>query len=87
MKTIYKYVLRRSEIDVKMPIGANILSVGGFNGELCVWAEVDTELPLESVVFEVYATGDHVQGHIEGFIGTALFEKQGLVFHVYKSVW
>jgi hypothetical protein len=86
MQTIYKYILRASDENIAMPIGAKIVSVGVYSDELCLWAEVDTTAMTELVVFDVYHTGIEITPNKREFIGTAISDKFELVFHVYKRI-
>lgn len=100
MKTIYKYLLEPNGV-IKMPRGAEVLSVGEQHGWMCVWALVDTEAPIESRRFATVGTGheidlrDDAGGQIcmtlskRYFIGTVHFSgPTPLVFHIFDlGVW
>jgi hypothetical protein len=87
---IFKYPLTPpraaiSPFDVEMPKGAHVLSVGvQGDDEMVAWALVDPD--AEKVVrrFAVYPTGlVEVSPHPGRFIGTVMFERGRLVFHVF----
>lgn len=43
-KTIYKYPLDVTDVqEIKLPVGAEILTVQAQNGTLCLWALVDPQ--------------------------------------------
>ncbi|WP_299078016.1 hypothetical protein [uncultured Paraglaciecola sp.] len=61
MKTIYKYTLERTDWqEVAIPDDARVLSVMVQGGEICVWAEVDTENELRNWGFWVVGTGNPI---------------------------
>ena len=88
MKVIYKYEL--DVIDrqaIKMPKGANILSIQVQNGEPHIWAMVDNEAETELRDFATIGTGNPV--HIDPtspFIATYQIMEGALVFHVFEIV-
>ncbi len=86
MRTIYKYTLNPKDLNVRMPIGARLLSVAEQNNQICVWAEVDSEADTELVGFEVFGTGHELTDNNHEFVGTALMDDGDFVFHVYKLI-
>lgn len=84
MKTIYKYCVGAG--DVQMPAGAKILSVNAQDGELYLWAEVNTDQVLEHRTFAVFGTGWEIGKDLDdderSYVGT-VFEG-ALVWHVYE---
>lgn len=86
MLTIHKYTIEPvDQIRVKMPAGAKILTVAGKSGEVFLWAQVDTERPMEARHFSVYGTGWEIDSEInEEYIGTVFVG--ALVFHVYEKL-
>lgn len=84
MKTIYKYVLEvTDEQFVKMPQGAKILTIQPQNGQLCMWAEVDTDAPIGERVIWCYGTGHSIPGWLDAYIGT--FHNGLFVWHFYDA--
>lgn len=59
MITIYKYPLPiNSTTHISMPAGAIVRHIGcDPAGEPCLWAEVDTDHPMENRIFHVMGTG------------------------------
>ena len=88
MNTIFKYALNPNDLNLKMPVGAKILSAHNQNNQICIWAEVDTSAELELVGFEILGTGHEIviNENNREFIGTVLIHDGELVFHVYKLV-
>ena len=63
MKTIWKFYLpfKQGGDYVSMPVGAKVLSVGNDpQGQLCAWAEVDSDALKEQRFFVVIATGKEI---------------------------
>jgi len=79
MITIYKYPIGK----VSMPKGAKVLTVDVKVGEFYLWAEVDTDAPLEEREFHVYGTGYPLPDN-RCYIAT-VFENV-FVWHVYEVV-
>ena len=73
-----------------MPKAAKILSVGAQasaqgDQRLMLWAEVDTDQPMEQRQIEVFGTGHEIpqgMGVSREFIGTVIVSS--LVWHVYE---
>ena len=86
MKTIYKYKIDLTNPDLEMPIGAKILTVREQSGQLCLWAEIDTEAKTELVGFKVFGTGHKMTDSDKEFVGTAFFNTGEFAFHVYKMI-
>lgn len=58
MKTIFKYPIEVTDRQiVRMPRGAQILSVQYQGKQLCIWAQVDDQEPLVDRVVLVCGTG------------------------------
>jgi hypothetical protein len=63
MRTIHKFQsVVAPEVAISMPTLAHIVLVElqHHNGEFCIWAEVDTEHPLEVRNFSVIGTGQAI---------------------------
>ena len=93
MITIYKYPLRPSEeaIELKIPRGggAGVLSAGlDPLGQVCVWAIVDDEAPLETVRIYCVGTGWPLEWILNNdtveFIGTV--KQHNLMWHIFQGV-
>ena len=85
MKTIYKYPFElKDESCVEMPDGSRVLHVGvDLQGVMCLWAEVDTEVPKRNYSVCVRGTGHLLKGNEGVFVGT--FVERVFVWHVYVS--
>jgi hypothetical protein len=84
MRTVHKYALTASVVELHMPRGARLLAVATQNGVPCLWAEVDPRQEDEVRTFVGHGTGHWVPDG-ETYIGTAHdVEGLGLVFHVYE---
>lgn len=89
MNTIHKYTLETfgPEVTVKMPAGAIVRHAGNQHGNLCLWAEVDTNNPLRDRIFRVVGTGNRLEcesGRYLNYRGTAIFSNGDLVLHVFE---
>ncbi len=73
MKTIYKYLLQRTDHQhVEMHAGAHILSAHlDPAGQLAVWAHVDTDKPFVMRKFCIVGTGHPCPDGLE-FLGTVI---------------
>jgi hypothetical protein len=84
MKAVWKFALHPYKINM-MPVGAKPLSVHAQGDDLCMWALVDTEAPLEKRGFVIVGTGHEVHDHTGEFIGTALLANGSLVLHIFEE--
>ena len=84
MKTVYKYLLKiTDEQSLQMPIGAGILHVAiDPQGDLALWALVDTSQPSQTRRFAVFGTGNPVDGPLEQHIGTVVIGRG--VWHIFE---
>ena len=90
MQTIHKYSLHGTgdtlKIGQRTRAGVDILSFEfDSNDELCIWARVDTEMPLVPVRVDVVGTGmeaDHTWDMT--FLGTKVMGE--FVWHVFYKV-
>lgn len=89
MHTVYKYPLDgyADRQTIELPKGAQPLSVQFQNGQLCLWALVDTNLGLGRYTVQMYGTGHEIDaddlpvGH--EFLGTVQVSGGVLVFHLF----
>jgi hypothetical protein len=86
MATIYKYQLEPGRTELRMPEGAQVLTVQMQHGEVCMWAKVDPGAPQEDRAFEVYGTG-HQMPDEPRLVYVATFQMEGgaLVWHVFDA--
>lgn len=88
-KLIYKFELETTDNQtIKMPIGAEILTVQTQNEVPYLWALVDPTESGEKRYIEVFGTGHEVHydiGISRKYIGTYQLHGGSLVFHVFES--
>ena len=85
-RTIWKYTLSLVDyVDIEMPTGARILSVGIQNEQICLWALVDPEKTAAKYRFRIAGTGHPIGKEAENwdFVGTVIMMNGALVFHVF----
>lgn len=90
MKTIiYKYPIKvRDKQTISLPAMHTILSAQFQDSQLCVWAEVQHEVPpndMVEVTIRIYGTGQIItlDARYRNFIGTA--QRGGRVWHVFEQ--
>ena len=86
-KTIWKFPFEvTDEIKIRMPKGAEILTVEAQGSSPCIWALVDPDASMEVVTFRVYGTGHPVETmNIEEHVGTFQLEGGAFVGHLFKA--
>ena len=87
MKTIHKYILDPNNKEIFMQKGAVILTTREQGDNIYIWAEVDTDTPIEPRYFEIFGTGHEMHEDIgmnRKYIGTAMMEGGDFIFHVYE---
>lgn len=85
-QTIWKFELPvEDEPSVRMPLGAEVLTVQTQAGKPCLWALVDPAAPKHDRRFRIVGTGhpfDDADAH--RYIGTFQMHGGALVFHVFE---
>ena len=82
--TIWKYPLELKDSQaIKMPIGAEILSVDNQDGQLCLWARVDEERTKEYREIVILGTGNPIEEEPSEFIGTLIVDSY--VWHIFEN--
>jgi hypothetical protein len=89
-RVIFKYVLaHHGNLATQMPKGAKVLHVGVQYQNLCLWALVDIEQPVERRWFSVYGTGEALgkQSNSQNYIGTAemMVGMTSTIWHVFED--
>lgn len=88
-KVVYKYgvtVAAMGTLPVELPIGAEILRVDKQQGDVVLWALVDTEVErTESVDICVVGTGQPLPKGDWKFVNTFLLMEGSFVFHVFRA--
>ena len=82
MKQMWKFQVQDDGEGIPMPRFANILSAGIQPDGICIWAAVDTEMPLELRYIEIIATGHNIHSTDLTFIQTVF--DQDYVWHVFE---
>jgi len=85
---IYKYELEvMDNQNLRLPIGAKILTVQSQNGKPCLWALVDISAETEVRHIEIFGTGHPVlsdMGTSREYISTFQMHGGQLVFHAFE---
>ncbi|WLJ71153.1 hypothetical protein [Sphingomonas phage Carli] len=90
MRTIHKFPFKVNDtVTLEMPRGAMILKVGKeassiVNGNLCLWAMVDTEKPLERRALFVRGTGHPLPEERSRYID--MVQDGLLVWHILEPI-
>jgi hypothetical protein len=82
MRTIYKYRLGLTDDSLQMPIGAEILCVQTQQGEITIWALVDTNAASETRRFAIHGTGFSVPNDGRLYLGTVQIAP--FVWHIFE---
>lgn len=86
---IWKFEIKTSKIIVKMPKGAEILTIQAQNGIPCIWALVNPEKEKELRHFDIYGTGQDIHfdmGFELKYINTFQLTEGLLVYHLFERV-
>jgi hypothetical protein len=89
MFTIYKYPIydNGSSTYHSIPKGGKVLHANHQQGQVAIWAEVNTEKPTETRIFQYFATGQPVipeVGKYYRYIDTVVLRETNEVVHVYE---
>jgi hypothetical protein len=87
MITIYKYPLPFpcDDCELLLPEGAEILTIGLQNGEVQLWAKVDTEAKPVKRWIRFAGTGHNLTGEeIVRYVSTFFLQGGALVFHTFE---
>lgn len=81
--TVYKYTLQVKDgpQNPRIPVSAEIRHIGMQDGDIQIWAEVDTRQDPSNRLFAVYATGQPIKT-LGSHIGTV--QDGGLVWHIFE---
>jgi DNA-directed RNA polymerase subunit RPC12/RpoP len=83
---IYKYPLPIGEdIEISMPMAAQILTVQTQKETPCLWAMVETDAPLTTRKFCIRGTGHPFKGNEGKYLGTFRLQGGDLVFHLFEG--
>ena len=88
MKTIWKFELKITDIqEMSMPKGSAILSVQAQNNKPYLWALVEPEESIETIIIETFGTGNPIMDSIgdpRKFVGTYQLENGAFIGHVFE---
>lgn len=88
MKTIWKYTLEvKTAQTIKLPVGAEILSIKNQNDNICLYAMVDgNEEETEVRTILIFGTGHAIPENINvaEFLDTVSLRNGLLMFHVFN---
>jgi DNA-directed RNA polymerase subunit RPC12/RpoP len=83
---IYKYPLPiGNDVEISIPMGAQILTVQVQNKRPYIWAIVDTDAPLTTRRLCLRGTGHPFNGKEGKYIGTYQLVNGDLVFHLFEG--
>ena len=89
-KSIWKFKLSLDEQQIiKMPEGAEILTIQSQGNVPCIWALVEPDAPKENRCFEIIGTGDFITFENEiqkKYINTFQLHGGALIFHVFEII-
>lgn len=87
MKTIFKYKLETTGLqEIEIPEDAQVLSVQGQHGFLCLWAIVDPDKPKEKKRILLAGTGHPIpEDRNLKFIGTVQEFEGELIWHIFEE--
>lgn len=94
-RTIWKFVLWEEShlavtvVTVQMPSGAAVIHAASQDDIPTVWAEVDSDAPVEERTFEVVGTGHPLVGppsFERCYRGTAITKDGRFVWHIYERM-
>lgn len=76
-------------VKIEMPMNAEIISCKIQNGNICLWAIVETDTPYEERTFRIAGTGhplelQYVTREDMTYIDTIVGFMGGLVFHIFE---
>ena len=85
MKTIHKYPLTLLKTQtITMPDEAKVMCVQTQGGIPCIWAAVDTDMPLVNRSFLTVGTGHEITVDTLWYVGTYQQENGEFIWHVYE---
>lgn len=81
---IWKYELNSVLNKLRMPVGAQVLSVQVQRDITCLWAKVDIDAPKVDRTFELVGTGQPMREGPVTYIDTVQLAEGYLAFHVFE---
>lgn len=86
MTVIYKYQLRnKSEQEITIPKGAQVIHVGVQDETICLWAIIDTDAPDATMHISIYGTGTEIADiGKQSYLGTV--HARPYIFHIFRRL-
>lgn len=85
MKTVYKYSME-DDHTVKLPVGAEILTVRAHRGRIYVWALVDMAMGTGSRTIRISGTGQILPDVALRYISTIHSDDVAIVMHAFEEL-
>jgi hypothetical protein len=82
---VWKYTLNGTDNPITLPEGAELLTVGGQDNNICLWVRVDPAAPRVPRMFFVVGTGFPIPDDADKYIGSAMIRNGMYVFHVFEA--
>jgi len=84
-KVIWKFTVPLSNcVDIEMPTGAEVISVGMQRGALCMWAKVDPDAPMIMREFMVEGTGQPPNRRLADAVHWGTTQDGSMVWHLFE---
>lgn len=83
-RVIWKYMIPSPDCSIEMPAGAEVVGFGHQDGQLVLWASVDTHAELAERAFQIVGTGQWYDADLthRGLVQMP----NGLVWHLLEDV-
>ena len=88
-KVIWKYELVLGLNEIKIPEGAEVLSVQTQHESICMWCLLNPQVDAKERWFEIYGTGHLVKydmGVERKFLGTVQMSNADYIYHVFERI-
>ena len=87
MKRVFKYQLPiLEEVELRLPIGAEVIRIDDLGGMIWLWAIIDDELKDETRKFYLYKTGGEMKDIPLKYLGCgAVFIQMELMLYVFEE--
>jgi hypothetical protein len=82
-RTVWKYAMP-DRFCIRMPVGAQPLTVQIQQGEPHIWALVDPGQPDAAIWFRIAGAGHPIEDRVERYLGTFQLADGALIFHVFE---
>lgn len=86
-KTIWKFELPHSIMQLPIPKGYQVLDVQTQGGMPYLWVMVDPDADMIPVTIHTARTGHPLPDDIDKYLGTYQVQGGALIFHVFILIW